>query len=244
MIPDRALKSGIEIFTHRIFTHKEKKFQEKLFDYFDFAHHQHLTTFAVNHAVTKENSRKRMNELDKRGEYQKFCNKCLQMRESVIKSYAEQVIAHAALNGGSCHRGFVKDLVDGAAKVAPFMRITCNNIINKVRAIQGQGPNKCEQREVSPTPAIPFHVIRDPSISTNLDLSVSASSDAKSINEQDPLDILASQAVYNSVVVTKLSGVQTPLPITLRQASKPRRKSRKLHRNSVQNYYLDEHQKP
>jgi hypothetical protein len=32
--------------------------------------------------------------------------------------FAEQVIAHAALNRGSCHRGFMKDLVDGAAKVA------------------------------------------------------------------------------------------------------------------------------
>ncbi len=117
------------------------------------------------------------------------------MREPVIKSYAEQVIAHAALNGGSCHWGFVKDLVDGAAKVAPFMRITHDDINNKVRAIQGQGSHKCEQREVSPAPAIPFHVIRDLSISTNLDLSVSACSDAKLIKEQNPLDILASQAV-------------------------------------------------
>jgi hypothetical protein len=45
--------------------------------------------------------------------------------------------------------------------------------------------------------------------------------------------------VYNSVVVTKLSGVQTPLPITLCQASKPHRKSRKLHRNLVLNLQLD-----
>ncbi len=59
------------------------------------------------------------------------------MREPVIKSYAEQVIAHTALNGGSCRWGFVKDLVDGAAKVLPFMRITHDDINNKVRAIQG-----------------------------------------------------------------------------------------------------------
>jgi hypothetical protein len=72
----------------------------------------------------KENSHKHKNDLDKRGKYQKFGNKCIQMREPVIKSYAEQVIAHAASNGGSCRWGFVKDLVDGAAKVAPFMRIT------------------------------------------------------------------------------------------------------------------------
>jgi hypothetical protein len=113
----------------------------------------------------------------------------------VIKSYAKQVIAHAALNGGSCCRGFVKDLVDGAAKVALFMRVTCNIINNKVRAIQGQGPHECEQREVLPAPAIPFNIIHNLSISTNMDLSVSASSVAKSINEQNLLDILASQAV-------------------------------------------------
>ncbi len=45
--------------------------------------------------------------------------------------------------------------------------------------------------------------------------------------------------MYNSVVVMKLSRVQTPLFITSRQASKQRRKSRKLHGNLVQNYYLD-----
>jgi hypothetical protein len=112
-----------------------------------------------------ENSRKCMNDLDKRGEYQKFGNSCTQMRVPGIKSFA-------------------KDLVDGAAKVAPFMRITRNNSNNKVRAIQGQGPHKCEQREVSPALAIPFQVIYNPSILTNLDLSVSVSSDAKSINEQ------------------------------------------------------------
>ncbi len=114
----------------------------------------------------------------------------------MIKSYAEKVIAHAALNGGSCCWGFVKHLVDGGAKVAPFMRITRNNINYKVRAIQGQGPHKCEQREVLPALAIPFHIICDPSISTNWDLSVTASSDAKSIiTEQNALDILAGQAV-------------------------------------------------
>ncbi len=137
------------------------------------------------------------------------------MRQPVIKSYAEQVIGHAASNGGSCRRGFVKDLFDEAAKVAPFMRITRDDINDKVRAIQGQGPHECEQREVSPAPAIPLHVIRDPSISTNLDLSVSASSDAESINEQNPLDILASQAVQmfehkNQAQV--VDGMQLTLP--------------------------------
>jgi hypothetical protein len=65
----------------------------------------------------KENSCKHKNDLDRRGKYQKLNDTCIQMREPVIKSYAEKVIAHAALNGGSCHWGFVKDLVDGAAQV-------------------------------------------------------------------------------------------------------------------------------
>jgi hypothetical protein len=98
---------------------------------------------------SKKNSHKRKNDLDKRGKYQKFGDTCIQMREPVIKSYAEKVITHAASNGGSCHWGFVKDLVERDAKVAPFMRITCNDINNKVRAIQGQGSHECEQEEVS-----------------------------------------------------------------------------------------------
>jgi hypothetical protein len=71
------------------------------------------------------------------------------MREAVIKSYVEKDIAHAAVNGGSCCPGFVKELVDKAAQVAPLLKITCDDINNRVRNIQG--PRK--QREVSP--AIP-----------------------------------------------------------------------------------------
>jgi hypothetical protein len=134
-----------------------------------FLHPQHLAALAVNMQSSKENSRKNNNDLDKRGNYQQFEDRCRQMRELVIKFYAKRVIAHAASNGKSCHQGF-----DGAAQLAPFMRITRNDINNKVRAIQGQGLHKCEQREVSPAPIIPFHVICDPSLSTNLDLSVSA----------------------------------------------------------------------
>jgi hypothetical protein len=165
---------------------------------------------------SKENSCNRKNDLDKtRGEYQKFGDTCIQMREPVIKSYAEKVIPHAASNGGSCRRGFVKDLVDKAAKVAPFMRITRDDINNKVKAIQGQGPHKCKQKEVSPAPAIPFHVIRNQSISTILDLSVSANSDAKSINDKNPLDFLASQAVQmieHTNQAQVVDGMQLTLP--------------------------------
>ncbi len=55
----------------------------------------------------------------------------------MIKSYAEKVIAHAAANGGICRRGFVKDLVDKAAQVAPILKITRNDINNKVRNFKG-----------------------------------------------------------------------------------------------------------
>ena len=44
------------------------------------------------------------------------------------------------------------------------LRITCDDISNKVRAVQGQGPHKCEQRDVSQALVIPFHFIHDPSI--------------------------------------------------------------------------------
>jgi hypothetical protein len=41
----------------------------------------------------------------KEGGYQKFDDTFSQMIEPVIKMYAKRVIAHAALNGGSCHWG-------------------------------------------------------------------------------------------------------------------------------------------
>jgi hypothetical protein len=61
---------------------------------------------------SRENSRKRKNDSDKRGEYRKFDKASSRMRDTLIQSCAERVIAHAASNGGSCRRGFVKELVD------------------------------------------------------------------------------------------------------------------------------------
>jgi hypothetical protein len=85
----------------------------------------------------------------------------------------------------------------------------------QIKAIQGQDSHNCEQREVSLAPAIPFHVIRNPSISTILDLSVYASSDAKSIKDQNPLDILASQVVQmieHTNQAQVVNGVQLTFP--------------------------------
>ncbi len=133
---------------------------------------------------SSENSRKHKNDSDKRGEYRKFDEASRRMRDTLIQSCTERVIAHAASNGGSCHRGFVKELVDELNQRAPLLKITRNDINNKVRIIKGQREEE-ERLEVSP--AIPFHIIRDPSLSTNSELSVSVSS-----NEQNPLDMLAS----------------------------------------------------
>jgi hypothetical protein len=46
------------------------------------------------------------------------------MRDTLIQSCAERVIAHAASNGGSCRQGFVKELVDELNQRAPLLKIT------------------------------------------------------------------------------------------------------------------------
>ena len=135
------------------------------------------------------NSHKQKNDSNKRGEDWNY-QISSQMRESLIKSCADKVIAHAARNGGSCHQGFVKKLVNKIFQRVPLMEITRNTINNKVRIIiKGQGE---EEKQQTVLPAIPFHIIRDPSLSTNSELNVSASSIS---NEQNLLDILASKAV-------------------------------------------------
>jgi hypothetical protein len=68
-----------------------------------------------------------------------------------------------------------------------LMGISRDDINNKVRIMKSKRKEE-ERQEVSP--AIPFHVIRDPSLSTNLDLSDSAGS-----SKQNPLNMLESQAV-------------------------------------------------
>ncbi len=70
-----------------------------------------------------ENSRKRKNDSDKRGGYRKFDKASSRMRDILIQSCAERVIAHAASNGGRCHLGFVKGLVDELYQRAPLMGI-------------------------------------------------------------------------------------------------------------------------
>jgi hypothetical protein len=157
------------------------------------------------------NSRKRKNDSNKRGEYRSFDEVSSDMRESLIKSCAEKVIAHAAENGGRCRHGFVKEMVNNLFQRAPLLEITRDDINNKVWSIQGQQEEE-EQREVSP--AIPFHIVRDTSLSTNSDLSASASS-----NERNPLDIIASQAVEHLKIQINLNismECNSPFPIDAR----------------------------
>ena len=84
-----------------------------------------------------ENSCERKNDSDKRGGYRNFDQISSQMRDTLIHSCAERVIAHTVSNGGRCRLGFVKGLVYELYQRAPLMGISRDNINNKVRIIKG-----------------------------------------------------------------------------------------------------------
>ncbi len=147
-----------------------------------------LSNNTAHMCLSKKKSCKQKNDSNRRGEHRKFDEVSSKMREFVIKSYAKKVMAHAAENGGSCHQGFVKELVDNAAQVAPLLKITRDDINNKVRNIQGPR----EQREVSP--AIPYHAISCPTLSTISDSNISTGLIFERTSAENPLDILANQA--------------------------------------------------
>jgi hypothetical protein len=119
------------------------------------------------------------------GEYRKFDAISIQMREPLIQTGAKKVIAHATSNGGKCRWGYVKGLLEDFNKQEPLLAITRDDINNKVRNINGQ--HQCEEEGWwEDSPAIPIHVIHNPSLCTDSDLSVSAGP-----SEQNPLDVLA-----------------------------------------------------
>ncbi len=84
----------------------------------------------------------------------------------------------------------MKDLVNKAAPVAPLLKITLEDINNKVRNIKG--PH--EQQKVKP--AIPYHAIGCPTLSTNLDSSISSGLIFERASKENLLDILANQATF------------------------------------------------
>ena len=94
----------------------------------------------------KKKSRKRAIDSNKRGDYQKFDEFSSQIRDPVIESYAKKVITHVAANDGSCKQGFVKKLVDMAAEVAPALKISRDDINNRVRRIPSNSNRKFHQQ--------------------------------------------------------------------------------------------------
>jgi hypothetical protein len=77
-----------------------------------------------------------------------------------------------------------------AAEVAPALKITRDDINNQVRRIRD--PPEQQQQEVSP--AIPYHAIVCPTLSTDSDSSISADLISERTSAENPLDILANQA--------------------------------------------------
>ncbi len=77
-----------------------------------------------------------------------------------------------------------------AAEVAPALKISRDDINNKVRRIRD--PPEQQQQEVSP--AIPYRAIVCPTLSTDSDSSISADLISERTSAENPLDILANQA--------------------------------------------------
>ncbi len=117
--------------------HSRKKFKNKnyLISQPSVCPIRTIATFTLSHSIkdpvmmhsSGENCRKRNNDSDKRGAYQKFDEASSRMRESLLHNSAERFIAHAASNGGSCRRGFVKDMVLGILTKVKT-RVMINNI--------------------------------------------------------------------------------------------------------------------
>ena len=70
----------------------------------------------------KRKGHNQKDDSSKRGPYQEFEEDSAQARKALIGLYAEKVITQANANGGSCHQGFVKNLVDASARVASAYR--------------------------------------------------------------------------------------------------------------------------
>jgi hypothetical protein len=66
----------------------------------------------------------------KQGLYQAFNEDIAQAQKALIGLYTEKAIAHTDANGGSCRQGFVKNLVNAAARVPPVLQITRLDINN------------------------------------------------------------------------------------------------------------------
>ena len=111
----------------------------------------------------------------------------------MIGSYAEKVIAHANANGGSCRPGFVKNLVNAAARVASALQITHLDINYDVRRIRSKSEAAViVQREVSPYESC---VLLEPSKTMTTTIPACAASKT--------LLLMSSNAEENTIQVNK-----------------------------------------
>jgi hypothetical protein len=140
----------------------------------------------------RQRKRKGHNQKDdssKRGPYREFDEDSAQARKALIGSHAEKVIAHAYANGGSCRRGFVKSLVDAAARVASALQITRLDINNDVRRIRSKSEAAMiVQREVSPYESF---ALLEPTTTMTTTIPACAASDT--------LSLMSSNAEENTI---------------------------------------------
>ncbi len=81
--------------------------------------------------TTKDNSDERGH-----GSYRKFDEDSTHAQKNLIKLYTTLYIAHLDKNKGKCRKGFMKELVERAAKVAGVLEINSNDIHNEARRVR------------------------------------------------------------------------------------------------------------
>ena len=139
-------------------------------------------------SLSKKISCKQTNDSNKRGEYWKFDEFSIQIRDPAIKSYKKKSLLMLLQMVEAAVQASAKNWSTRLLKLHFLLKITRDNINNKMRNIQGLH----KQREVSP--AFPYHAIGCPTLPTDSDSSISAGLIFERTRAENPLDIVASQA--------------------------------------------------
>ncbi len=79
--------------------------------------HAQLHCNGENLPAKEKRSQSKKDDSSKQGPYRDFKEDSAQAQKALLGSYEEKVIAHADANNGSCRQGFVKNMVDAAARV-------------------------------------------------------------------------------------------------------------------------------
>ena len=146
-------KSGMKIFTHKIYP--DGKILNR--NYFHLLAiraplastiaslllqcNPSIGPFFIMHS-NLESGRKRKSDMEEKGENRKIDVISIQMREPLIQTGAEKVIAHAASNGGKVRRGFVKGLLEDYYKRAPLLAITVTTSRTKCERLRKQSARR------------------------------------------------------------------------------------------------------